>query len=426
MSYFRDAQFIDRVAVFLAFTLGISIPLRASGVATQQAAIGLAFVLVLVVLALVPSARCRAKQALFSRLGAIVAFLFVAWGVGIFFSFDPWGSLKFYARTGGFILAAVLIWSALSTYPSSQGVMWKALIASTLVLASLVVLSLNGVPLILSALKGQVLDREVPDQAFKAFAATTMCLIPVIIWAGRKLGGAWRWAGYAFVLLAIIIMVQTFNRAALAGTAVMALVFAIRALTMRKKYVIPAVLMALSFIVVAVSWTVSIEIENIRQQEGYVHMAVMTDMYLPQWLVDPHRQYIWKFVFGQFWEHPWFGVGIDQINRVQGANLKIPQMDGTAPWVPSHPHNWVLEVLAETGVVGLVPLIIALGLAAWGMFNRYRKTHDESVFALLVLMFGFWSSALFNFSFWATWWQLTFVILFAMLTSAREQQECIG
>lgn len=399
-------------------------PLRASGVATQQVAIGMALVAALGLLASSPSARSYAKEAIFSRLSGVIAFMFFAWGVGVFFSFDPFGSLKIYARTGSFVLAAVLIWAALSAHPNIQGGMWKTLIASTVILASVAVLSLNGVPLILSALKGRVLDIEAPYQAFKAFAATAMCLIPVVVWAGRRLGGIWRWAGYAVIPLALIIMIQTSNRAALAGTVAMAVLFAARVITMRKKYVIPILVTTLGFVVAAVSWVVFNEIEDANRAD-YIPMAAYADLYLPQWFVDPHRQYIWKYVFDQFLDHPWFGVGIDQINKLPGANFKIPHMGGAAPWVPSHPHNWALEVLAETGVIGFMSLVIALGLTAWDIFNRYRKTHDESVFALLVLMVGFWSSALFNFSFWATWWQLTFVILFAMLTSARKQQEYV-
>lgn len=429
MPYFRDvlrdANFNDRAAVFIAFMLGISMPLRASGVAAQQAAMGLALVAVFAVLAISPTARGLVRQGFFSRLGVAVALVFVAWGIGLFFSFDPYASLKVYARTGAFVVAAVLIWAALSTHPEVHGFMWKALIVSSIVFAVLALLSINGIPYILSIFKGRILDHEVPSQAFKAFAATVMCLIPMIVWAGRKLNGPWQWAGYAFVPMAILIMIQTFNRAALAGVLVMAVLLAIRALTMRNKYVVPILLLTVSFVVVAMSWVIYKEVENAKYM-GVVSMANLGHLYLPEWLIDSHRQYIWKFAFERFLEHPWLGNGIDQINKLPNAELRIPYMDGTAPWVPSHPHNWAVEVLAETGVVGFTFMVAALGLITFSLLRRYQLHQDEGMFALIVFMAGFWLSALFNFSFWATWWQLTFVVIYAMFMSAYNPKSSAG
>lgn len=417
----HDAQFQDRIAVFIAFFLGVAMPLRASGVAAQQAAMGLALTAVLIVLSITPTARSLVRKALFSKLGGTIGLVFVAWGVGLFFSLDPYASLKVYIRTGVFVVAAVLIWAVLSTHPKVHGIMWKSLIVSSIVFAGFALLSINGVPMILSVLKGHKLAHEVPYQAFKAFAATVMCLVPMVVWAGRKYGGAWQWAGYIFVPMAVVIMIQTFNRAALAGMVIMAAFLAVRVLTVRNKYVIPTLLLTLSFVVSALSWVILKEIENERQME-LVGIASNAHLYLPEWLVDDHRQYIWKFVFERFVENPWLGNGIDQINKLPNAELRIPYMEGPAQWVPSHPHNWALEVLAETGVVGFVPMIVALGLTAWTLFRRYQRRQDEGVFALIVFMAGFWLSALFNFSIWATWWQLTFVVLFAMLASVYKEK----
>ena len=420
-----DARRNDRLMAFVALMLGIAMPLRASGVAAQQAALGLALVGVLILLAKTPAVRSLARRALFSKVSGAVACVFVAWGAGLVFSFDPYASAKVYVRTFAFIVAAVLIWSALSGQIKTHDFMWKTMIASGLFFAVLALLSINGVPYILSALKGRLIEHEVPYQAFKAFAATAMCLIPAIVWSGRKMGGAWSWAGYAFVPLAVILMVQTSNRAALAGVVVMAILLAVRVLTVRNKYFVSILLLAVTFSIAAVSWVVFKEVENAKHM-GDVARANVGHLYLPEWLIDDHRQYIWKFAFERFLENPLLGNGIDQINKLPRAGDRIPYMDGYAPWIPSHPHNWAIEVLAETGVVGFVPLVVALAITAWGVFRRYQINHDESVFALIVFMSGFWLSALFNFSFWATWWQLTFVVLFALLAAAYKPKLSTG
>jgi len=429
MPHFSDAQNgvygTDRLTAFVAIMIGVAMPLRASGVAAQQASLGLAFVAVLVALTTTPSASSLIRKALFSKLGAAVACVFIAWGASLFFSFDPYASVKIYARTGGFILAAVLIWSVLCSRPNAQNLMWKSMIVAGLVFSILALLSINGVPYILSALKGRLLEQEAPYQAFKAFAATAMCLMPPIIWSARKLGGPWLWGGYAFVPMALILMVQTSNRAALAGTVAMSILVAIRMLTVRNKYFIPILLLAVTVAVAAVSWVVFQEIDNAKDM-GVVSRANAGHLYLPGWLIDQHRQYIWKFAFERFLENPWFGNGIDQINKLPHAKDSIPYMDGSAPWLPSHPHNWAIEILAETGIFGFITFVVALALSAWGLFRRYQINHDESVFTLIVFMGGFWLSSLFNFSFWATWWQLTFVVIFAMLVSAYKPKSSAG
>ncbi|MBL4615150.1 MAG: O-antigen ligase family protein [Magnetovibrio sp.] len=137
-------------------------------------------------------------------------------------------------------------------------------------------------------------------------------------------------------------------------------------------------------------------------------------------MIDPHRQYIWKFALERFWDNPWVGNGIDQLNSLPGAKTLVPGLGKTAYVMPSHPHNWFLEILAETGLVGLLPMLIALGFVAWRLGRRYHATQNKSDLTLLLLMTGFWTSALLSFSIWAVWWQLTFLILFAIVAADRE------
>ena len=141
------------------------------------------------------------------------------------------------------------------------------------------------------------------------------------------------------------------------------------------------------------------------------------DTYLPIWLIDPHRQAIWKFTFERTMEMPWFGHGIDTINLQPGASENAEGFYQS--WIPSHPHNWTLEILSETGILGLVSLMATLLILAVRLARNFlANNHPNQNLALLALSTGFWSSAFFNFSIWSTWWLLTYFVLFAITSSA--------
>ncbi|MFC1673633.1 O-antigen ligase family protein [Pseudomonadota bacterium] len=407
-----SAQLSKRLTFFVAFCIAIAIPLRASGVATEQAALGLALLAAIVLAALKPDVRARAFNAITSTQGKIVSAVFLAWAVTVPFSISPMGSLEIGGRTGLFVLAALLIWAVLRDQDDARTFLFKALIVAALGFAVMALLSINGVPLILSALKGQKLASEFPVLAFKAFAAASMCLIPVMAWGGLRLGGRWAWLGFLFTPLALTMIVQTFNRSALAGALMMGLVVVALSVVHNKR----AKLMlgaASTLIVSSLGWLYFTE-----------HGAqLIGGTFAPEWLIDPHRQHIWTFAFERFLEHPWVGNGIDQLNRLPGAKEAVPGLASTAAQVPSHPHNWAMEILGETGLIGFLPMLAALTFVAWNLVKHYIHTGSHRALAQIALMAGFWFSALFNFSIWAVWWQLTFLILFAVLAADRATPE---
>ena len=82
--------------------------------------------------------------------------------------------------------------------------------------------------------------------------------------------------------------------------------------------------------------------------------------------------------------------------------------------MPSHPHSWVYEIASETGIVSLVLLCLALTL----LLRRIAVEALNGVragWAAVALFGAFWGSSLVNFSTWASWWQLIFIVLFSIL-----------
>ena len=87
--------------------------------------------------------------------------------------------------------------------------------------------------------------------------------------------------------------------------------------------------------------------------------------------------------------------------------------------MPSHPHSWVFEILAETGIVGFVPFLCALGTAFYAVCRRALKGSQPALAA--TGLFGvYFGAGLFSFSFWASWWQLVFIAFWAILAAMDE------
>jgi O-antigen ligase len=132
---------------------------------------------------------------------------------------------------------------------------------------------------------------------------------------------------------------------------------------------------------------------------------------LPARAIDPHRQVIWAFTLQKAIERPVFGWGLSAVNRAPGAKDKIPEIG--FEHIPLHPHNWVLQLFAETGFVGLAAALAAL--VAWlGVLLRGAAAGAAAAWAGLSLSGAFFVSGLANFSIWAARWQAVFVVLAAL------------
>ncbi|MBL4615149.1 MAG: hypothetical protein JKY27_09785 [Magnetovibrio sp.] len=148
----------------------------------------------------------------------------------------------------------MLVWAVLRNNTGTQRFLWKVLIVAAIAMTLAAMLSLAGVPLILSVLKFKIIARERPDLAFKAYAAAAMCLVPIVAWAGVRLSGQWRWWGYAFAPLALSLMVLAHNRAAIAGFLAMA-VMAVTLLALgRHKHTKILSASALAVVIGAIAW----------------------------------------------------------------------------------------------------------------------------------------------------------------------------
>lgn len=111
------------------------------------------------------------------------------------------------------------------------------------------------------------------------------------------------------------------------------------------------------------------------------------------------RMDVWESAVRHLGDSPLFGVGLMGFRHLPGT-------------VDMHPHNWVLQMLLETGLVGtaLFAVLMVLLLAS---FTRYAKANLYGVAALASLL-AFLTAGLANTSIFNMWW-VTFFVFTSLL-----------
>lgn len=398
-------QAVDRLATHLQrgaiLAMAVAVPMVVFGRGAMQAVLAVAALLAVAAAwrgcqPVLDVQRCR-------PLLVVVGVVALAWLPSIAVSLDPLVSFGAWARTLVLALGVMVLWTALRRDRDGYHLALKLLL-----LASLLAV-LPAVALAWSLDVSHPVARSMKSKA-SAFAV----LLPLIIYAGVILRRRWLFAAAVAGGGVIALVLGTASRSGLAGLAVAsAVVVAFYAARHRRLWIVAlGVAAALALISQVKQWN------SPNDQE-----AVQYQLYLPHSMFDTHRQVIWRFTFHKFLEKPVFGWGINVINQSPGAHENVPGM--LQEFIPSHPHSWLVEVSAETGAVGFLALVGAIG---WGFVRLGRAYLHRSASAALAgcaAMTVFWSSGAFNFSIWAVWWQLVLMVSLALIFG-RDQRHTPG
>ena len=134
---------------------------------------------------------------------------------------------------------------------------------------------------------------------------------------------------------------------------------------------------------------------------------------IPIQIIDAHRQFIWGFSIDKFKEKLILGYGPDTSNFISGSQQTIGSVyTGTMNFIPSHPHNFLIELLLEVGIVGT--LIFLIILFFYNLKFIKLANHKNSI-CIIILNSYFWSTSLVNFSFWLGWWQASYFLFLSIV-----------
>ncbi len=392
-------EVIDTLGVL---ALGAAIPLLIAG----RGALGAAAVVALLCLLTSVPGRNLAhgiNESFKSPLGGAVWFTFAVWLVSVAVSPEIGRSAMIWLRMVALLTAGTALAVVLRQREDLLERTLRALVIASMAGVVMGLIALHLLPEGFSWLRGHSQD-AVATEILKSYGTAVACLMPVVLWAGWRAGGVWRVIVLVFQILAVALLFSLQSRSGLVAAGLgLGVVGAWLALRRLGRWGVVAV------ILVAAGLLVAVFLDNERNN------TIDAALGLPTWLVDAHRQAIWNFALSNLCGAPWFGTGFDMITRLPGAQDIVA--GSTAEILPSHPHNFAVEVLIETGVIGFTFFAVTLLLLLAGGLRALRHCGAAGA-ALLGLSAAFWFASLVSYSFWSFWWQATYVLLMALVVAA--------
>ena len=152
---------------------------------------------------------------------------------------------------------------------------------------------------------------------------------------------------------------------------------------------------------------------NFLPKDFDIHDINNTKFKIPTYIIEPHRQFIWGFVTEISKENSFFGIGPDTSNFIEGSQNNVGHWaTGDMNFIPSHPHNFILELFLEIGIFGTLSFCFLI-LSVNYFFLK------KSLYPVPLIFFNgyFWTSSLVNFSFWNAWWQGSYFLILAIIFS---------
>ena len=352
-------------------------------------------------------------------IGMMVLVTLALWLPSMVVSPQPLRSMEAWVRVPVFIGLIFFLAAMLSERQEALALALKALIVTGAIATLFALFSLTFLPEVLSFVRSWVwIDLPYPGfrprDILKPYAALTVLMAPVLVWGGWRLGGHWRSLAAVTVIGLFGVVLLTNNRSAIAGLLAIAVVGPGLMMCVRRNI---AVNMAVGVVLFSIILAVLLWLHDTRLTLPLPTISEGIVTILPRWLIDYQRQTIWVHAIDIGMRSPWFGNGINVINFLPGADLKLPNNNLNV--IPAHPHNWLVEVFTETGALGafaLLTLVITLCLKLSGDF---LKSGNTALLAALLVNVGYWSSGLFSFSFWSAWWQVSFLLMMAFCLAGR-------
>lgn len=340
----------------------------------------------------------------------------IVWLTSSALSIYPLKSLNTWARTLALVLMGYLLTNALAHDKHTLSTAVKALVTSSSIILCLAIITLYFNEAIFDAYRAIKGDGAIPLQTLKPYFSVAICILPVVLWSGWHEKGIWRTLAILHIPLTVLLIYGRGEQPGLSasfGLASSALLLGI--VCMLKQLSYRAAWSIIVIIFLATLYSAFFIISNLPTPP--VSAAPNPTIGFPDW----HRQVIWGFVVEIIKDTPVLGVGPNTVNLVPGANEQIPSLN--QEYIPSHPHNWVLEIAAETGFLGVSALIITLLLGLKKLSSFILSEDPAPAWAAIALYGAFWSSSLGNFSIWSVWWLAVFIVLMCFPLAAILMQE---
>jgi exopolysaccharide production protein ExoQ len=140
-----------------------------------------------------------------------------------------------------------------------------------------------------------------------------------------------------------------------------------------------------------------------------------------------HRLAIWRFASDHIMERPIVGWGIDASRAIPGgletagAYMNLPveaDLGGNA--MPLHPHNAILQLWLELGIVGS---LLGVGLVSWIVWRGGKGDQANSRAVALAAIVAATAPLLLSFGIWQAWWQSALWLIASFMLAIRQDHD---
>lgn len=132
-----------------------------------------------------------------------------------------------------------------------------------------------------------------------------------------------------------------------------------------------------------------------------------------------HRLFIWSFVSNKIIEKPILGYGFNS-SRYLSEGKTVQYGEYEFGLLPLHPHNNILQVFLETGVIGYLLYIICIIQMVAAIFTSYDEKQIHQVSVMVASVVSYLCIGMISFSVWQLWWVATGVLLFMLMQIVRK------
>ncbi len=150
---------------------------------------------------------------------------------------------------------------------------------------------------------------------------------------------------------------------------------------------------------------------------GFIHE--MTPEH-KQWVAESsiplsakHRVYIWDFALDAWQKKPWIGIGMNNARHLTGVeNLSSLGLVN----LPNHPHNNVIQILLELGIVGFSLYLLAWFFALRGSLSLSLSPMSQATVAAVFITYA--AIGMTGFNMWQSWWISTAALSYIFMKLA--------
>jgi len=216
--------------------------------------------------------------------------------------------------------------------------------------------------------------------------AGMLAAIGFIFWSHAYFAGHYRkWVCLAFAGLALLLIVMARSSTSLLAALICLVViwWAVKPVLAVANWMLVTIMTGIALVggLVFVFFVTTGKLPTMQTVVGPIAQAFGKDPSLTG------RDVIWADIWSYYIQNPWLGRGFESFWL--GATGPSGELGEAYYWRPNQSHNGYLDILNETGAVGLTLLVLFLLVYLWRMLQFYRLDARQASLHLAIFMFVF-------------------------------------